>query len=716
MTGEAAPVSPSGYAAIRAVLRIRPFRRLWLVLSAASFGDWLGLLATSIFAASLVEGSTAQGAAFGGTIAIRLLPALLLGPVAGVLADRFDRRHAMVICDLLRFVLFASIPMVAIFGASGAVAVAWAAIATFLIETITMIWIPAKEAAVPNLIPRSRLETANQLSLITTYGITPIAAAGGLAILTVVVDTLSGPTPSTWANPAMLALFLNALSRLATALVVWFGIKEISGRVVRGDQQEQSMVRLFVDGWRFIGRTPLVRGLVLGIFGAFAAGGVVVGVAKFFALSLGAGEAAFYMLFGAVFLGLAIGVGVGPALVRELSRRRWFGMSIVLAAASVMGLSAAPHLALAIFGAILVGAGAGMAFLAGTTLLGGEVADDVRGRVFAVVQIGARLVLMLAISLSSLLVGIGGSRELRIADLGISVSSTRLLLLVAGAAGIVAGISAFRQMDDKPGVPVLADLWGSMRGRPLAAAEPFASAGLFVVFEGGVGAGKSTHVQALADALRQDGREVVITGDPGAVPETEAEGILSEVAPAPVTPRADVLLHAARRAQHVATVVRPALRRGAVVLSDCYVDSSLAYEQAARRLPVDQLSWLSAWATGGLKPDLVVLLDVNPAVALARLSPERADEVEESPEFAERLRFAYLDLAAEDPARYLVLDAARPAEETFGSILARIEPMVRDPASVVRPEPARQPDVSVEPELSDAELIGAANGEPERRP
>jgi len=442
VTGEAAPVSPSGYAAIRAVLRIRPFRRLWLVLSAASFGDWLGLLATSIFAASLVEGSTAQGAAFGGTIAIRLLPALLLGPVAGVLADRFDRRHAMVICDLLRFVLFASIPMVAIFGASGAVAVAWAAIATFLIETITMIWIPAKEAAVPNLIPRSRLETANQLSLITTYGITPIAAAGGLAILTVVVDTLSGPTPSTWANPAMLALFLNALSRLATALVVWFGIKEISGRVVRGDQQEQSMVRLFVDGWRFIGRTPLVRGLVLGIFGAFAAGGVVVGVAKFFALSLGAGEAAFYMLFGAVFLGLAIGVGVGPALVRELSRRRWFGMSIVLAAASVMGLSAAPHLALAIFGAILVGAGAGMAFLAGTTLLGGEVADDVRGRVFAVVQIGARLVLMLAISLSSLLVGIGGSRELRIADLGISVSSTRLLLLVAGAAGIVAGTLA----------------------------------------------------------------------------------------------------------------------------------------------------------------------------------------------------------------------------------------------------------------------------------
>ena len=94
------------------MLRIRPFRRLWLVLGAASFGDWLGLLATSIFAAAQVAGSTAQGAAFGGVIAIRLLPALVLGPVAGVFADRFDRRWTMVICDLLRFVLFASIPLV----------------------------------------------------------------------------------------------------------------------------------------------------------------------------------------------------------------------------------------------------------------------------------------------------------------------------------------------------------------------------------------------------------------------------------------------------------------------------------------------------------------------------------------------------------------------------------------------------------------------------
>ena len=118
--GHAAPTSPcgqvdlSGYAALRSVLRIRPFRRLWIVLGVASFGDWLGLLATSIFAAAQVDGSTAKGVAFGGVIAVRLLPALVLGPIAGVLADRFDRRYTMVICDLLRFVLFASIPLVAL--------------------------------------------------------------------------------------------------------------------------------------------------------------------------------------------------------------------------------------------------------------------------------------------------------------------------------------------------------------------------------------------------------------------------------------------------------------------------------------------------------------------------------------------------------------------------------------------------------------------------
>ncbi|MEV4197855.1 dTMP kinase [Micromonospora globbae] len=701
----------SGIGAIRSVLRIRPFRRLWIVLGAASFGDWLGLLATSVFAASQVQGSTAKGAAFGLVIGIRLLPALVLGPIAGVLADRFDRRWTMVICDLLRFVLFASIPLVALLGLRGGLVVGWATIATFLVESITLLWIPAKEAAVPNLIPRARLETANQLTLITTYGLTPVFAALAIAVLDRSVRAATGGEVPGWAEPAQLALWFNAFSRLATAVVVAFGIKEISqARAARHERAEQSMTRQFVEGWRFISQTPLVRGLVLGIFGAFAGGGIVIGTARFFANSLGAGDAAFFLLFAAIFIGLAIGIGLGPMIVKEMSRRRWFGMSIVLASAAVMTLAFAIHLSMAIVGAILVGAGAGMAFLAGTTLLGGEIADEVRGRVFAVVQIGTRLVLLLAITLSSVLAGVGGSRKLEIADLGVSVSSTRLLLLAAGAAGIFAGISAFGQMDDKKGVPVLADLWGSIRGRPLMPAEPFVSTGLFVVFEGGEGAGKSTQLALLADRLRGQGRDVVVTREPGAtaVGERIRSLVLGTSDGEAPSPRAEALLYAADRAHHVATVVRPALARGGVVISDRYVDSSLAYQGAGRTLPVDEVSWLSSWATGGLKPDLVVLLDIEPHAGLSRVAArsEEADRLEaESVAFHERVRYAFLDLAAADPKRYLVLDAARPVEEIARQVARRVDEMLGNPAGIVHPRPAQGPDTSVQPELSDAELV-----------
>nr|WP_308201129.1 dTMP kinase [Actinoplanes maris] len=670
---------------------MRPFRRLWLVLGLASFGDWIGLLATGIFAAAQFQSSAGQGAAFGGTIAVRLLPALLLGPIAGVFADRFDRRYTMVITDLIRFVFYGSIPLVPLFGGSPGVTVAWATIATFIGETITLIWIPAKEAAVPNLIPKSRIEVSNQLTLVTTYGITPILAALALSALTAGIQQ-SGATLPDWAQPVQIALYLNAISRLVTAITVFFGIKEIGGKSSQRQQeaQQQSMTRQFLDGWKYIGTTPLVRGLVLGIFGAFAAGGVVIGAAKTFATSLGAGEAAFYLLFGTIFMGLALGIGLGPMIIRELSRRRWFGMSIVLASGSVMFLGVAFHLSMALVGALLVGAGAGMAFLAGTTLLYGEVDDAVRGRVFAVVQIGVRMVLLLAITLSGFLVGLGSSRRLDLGALSFDISFTRVLLLVAGALGVFVGISSFRQMDDKRGVPVLADLWGSIRGRPLSPAEQFVRSGVFVVFEGGEGAGKSTQVTRLADALTAEGRDVVVTREPGAT--DVGARIRQLVLDKSETPsaRAEALLYAADRAHHVATVVRPALARGAVVISDRYVDSSLAYQGAGRTLPVTEISWLSSWATGGLKPDLVVLLDVDPGVGLNRVDArgEGTDRLEsESRSFHERVRYAFLDLAAADPKRYLVLDAARPADEITAAVSTRLTPLL-GAADIAHPAPA----------------------------
>ncbi|MFC4063808.1 dTMP kinase [Actinoplanes subglobosus] len=664
-------------AALRSVLRRRGFRRLWLVLAAASFGDWVGLLATALFASAQFENSAAQGAAFGGTIAVRLIPALLLGPIAGVLADRFDRRYTMVTVDLLRFVIYGSIPLAPVFGASPTQTVAWAAIATFIGESITLIWIPAKEAAVPNLIPKSQIEISNQLTLITTYGITPILAALSLAALTAGLQQ-SGASLPDWAQPIQLALYINALARLATALVVFFGIKEIGGKSPEREKAaEQSMTRQFLEGWKYIGTTPLVRGLVLGIFGAFGAGGVVIGAAEKFAKSLGAGQPAFYLLFGSIFTGLAIGIGLGPMIVKELSRKRWFGMSIVLASGSVMFLGLSFHLSMALAGALMVGAGAGMAFLAGTTLLYGEIDDALRGRTFAVVQIGVRTVLLLAITLAGILVGLGSSRRIEFGSLHIDISSTRIVLLVAGAVGIWVGIGAFRQMDDKRGVPVLADLIGSLRGRPLSPPEEFVRSGVFVVFEGGEGAGKSTQVTRLAEALKADGHDVVVTREPGATDiGSRIRGLVldRDKTEAP-SPRAEALLYAADRAHHVATVVRPALARGAVVISDRYVDSSLAYQGAGRTLPVQEVSWLSAWATGGLKPDLVVLLDVDPGVGLTRVDArgEGADRLEsESRAFHERVRYAFLDLAASDPKRYLVLDASRPVDEIAGAVTERL--------------------------------------------
>ncbi|MCU7724164.1 dTMP kinase [Actinoplanes sp. KI2] len=695
------------------------------MLSLASFGDWIGLLATGIFAAAQFRSSAGQGAAFGGTIAVRLLPALLLGPIAGVFADRFDRRYTMVITDLIRFVFYASIPIVPLLGASPTETVAWAAIATFVGETITLIWIPAKEAAVPNLIPKSRIEVSNQLTLVTTYGITPILAALALSALTAGIQQ-SGASLPDWAQPVQLALYLNAFSRLVTALTVFFGIKEIGGKSAERQREAQrSMFRQFLDGWEYIGNSSLVRGLVLGIFGAFAAGGVVIGAAKTFATSLGAGEAAFYLLFGVIFMGLAVGIGLGPMIIRDLSRRRWFGLSIVLASGSVMFLGAAFHLSMALVGALLVGAGAGMAFLAGTTLLYGEVDDAVRGRVFAVVQIGVRMVLLLAITIAGFLVGLGSSRRISLGSFHFDISSTRVLLLVAGALGIWVGISAFRQMDDKRGVPVLADLWGSVRGRPLAAAEEFVRHGVFVVFEGGEGAGKSTQVDRLAAALRADGRDVVVTREPGATDVgARIRRLVLDKAEAPA-PRAEALLYAADRAHHVATVVRPALARGAVVISDRYVDSSLAYQGAGRTLPVAEISWLSSWATGGLKPDLVVLLDVDPGVGLGRVDArgQGQDRLEsESRQFHERVRYAFLDLAAADPKRYLVLDAARPADEIGTAVAERMTGLL---SAALPPEPAR-PAVPPAPEPSKpgpeeapleelAELFGVEDETPPHR-
>lgn len=195
---------------------------------------------------------------------------------------------------------------------------------------------------------------------------------------------------------------------------------------------------------------------------------------------------------------------------------------------------------------------------------------------------------------------------------------------------------------------------------------------VFVVFEGGDGVGKSTQVARLATALRAAGRPVVTTFEPGDGPvNAEIRRILLSTETGTLSPRAEALLFAADRAQHVDHTIRPALESGAVVVSDRYVDSTLAYQGAGRTLSVDEVEEINAWATGGLVPDLTVLLDLDPAEGLSSVSgPDRMELAGD--DFHARVREGFLTLAQRDPDRYLVLGARRPVDELAAVIAERV--------------------------------------------
>nr|WP_246247555.1 dTMP kinase [Cellulomonas septica] len=201
------------------------------------------------------------------------------------------------------------------------------------------------------------------------------------------------------------------------------------------------------------------------------------------------------------------------------------------------------------------------------------------------------------------------------------------------------------------------------------------AAGLFVSFEGGDGAGKSTQARLLAERLRAQGREVVLTREPGgtALGQTLRDAVLHGEH---VDARTEALLYATDRAHHVASLVRPALERGAVVVTDRYLDSSVAYQGTGRDLGADEVENLSLWATRGLLPALTVLLDLDPDVGRARLTsaPDRLES--EGDDFHRRTRLAFLDRATADPDRWLVLDATRPADALAAVIGDRVEALL----------------------------------------
>lgn len=204
----------------------------------------------------------------------------------------------------------------------------------------------------------------------------------------------------------------------------------------------------------------------------------------------------------------------------------------------------------------------------------------------------------------------------------------------------------------------------------------YAATGVFVCFEGGEGGGKSTQSRLLRDRLEAAGLTVRLTFEPGDTPVgKEMRRIVLSPETGELAHKTEFLLYLADKSEHVETLVRPALERGEVVITDRYVDSTLAYQGAGRALDPAELEEVARWATGDLRPHLTVVLDLEPEAGLGRF--EGRDRIEgESLEFHRRVRASFVELAERDPDHYLVVDARRPIEEIAALIAERVEPLL----------------------------------------
>ncbi|MFL6089006.1 MAG: dTMP kinase [Aeromicrobium sp.] len=203
-----------------------------------------------------------------------------------------------------------------------------------------------------------------------------------------------------------------------------------------------------------------------------------------------------------------------------------------------------------------------------------------------------------------------------------------------------------------------------------------APSGLFIALEGGEGAGKSTQATLLGQWLEELGHTVLLTREPGGTAVGAAlRGILLDPATGALSPWTEALVYAADRAEHVRSLIEPALAAGSVVVTDRYVDSTLAYQGAGRELDIDELASLNRWATGGLRPHLTVVLDIDPVDGLARAG--QPDRIESEPlQFHERVRTHFLALAAADPDQHVVISAANDVAAIQELIRAAVRPLL----------------------------------------
>ncbi|GGM44987.1 dTMP kinase [Longimycelium tulufanense] len=648
---------------MRSVLAIPAFRRLWFVSALCSIGDWLSFLALSALITKLTDVYLVQSYALSAVVVTQLLPAMLFGPLGGVLADRFDRRKIMVVADLARCGLFLSIALVG--------ELWWVLVANFMIGVCALFWIPAKDSSIPNLLRRrDQVETANQLNVVMTYGGAVIAAAGLFSAVSAVGPTLNLRSELGIAN---IIVVINGLLFLTSAIVVATRIREISGhgdparrRASQASTGQPGVFGMLRDGLRFVRATPLVRGLVIGLAGAVAAGGAIISCAKLYSSSLSGGDTAYGMLIVSVFLGLALGMATMPRLARRLPHNRLFGITIVVAALALIVVALAPHLWVALAAVALLGFCAGTAFLTSFTIIGSQVEDAVRGRTNALVQLLIKVILLGSTAVVPLVVGLVRPRTVTIFGEPMQIDGTRPVLLAAGVVAAVVGVVAYRQMDDRRSEPILSDLLAAIRGGDRLRRG---GGGMLIAIEGDTVDDTATQAARLAEWLRVGGRDVVLAGDP-ALDESRLRGVLDGASLSGA--RAHALVAAAVRADVVERRVRPALASGALVVMERYVDSPLAHLGASGGLEPADLESLADWATGQLRPDVTVLLDRDPA----SLGTPPDSGGFGSMEHHWRVQRILTEMAASDPDRYVVVDADGTEDEVAERVRAAVLPVL----------------------------------------
>lgn len=651
-------------ATLKDLLTQPAFSRLLAAMSVSSLGDWVGFVAVTTLVTRLSGSTAAAGLAVGGVMTARMLPAILFGPIAGALVDRVNRKQIMIIADVGRGAMYASMAFLhelwAIF------------LLSFAIECLSLLWTPARDASLPNLVPRRQLANANSIGLVSTYATLPLGAAifAGLAGFS---TSVAARLPFLGDSPESLALLLDAGTFAFSALMVsGIDIPSPPGRS-RGRFDLTRVWRDIVDGLRFLREDSVASAMTAGIVIAFAAVGAVLAVGPIFVTAtVRAGPAGWGVVVVAFGTGMAIGMAGTNVVARFFDRGLTFVYALIAAAGALFLLAAMPNLALVAVVAVWLGTFCGLAWVSGYTLLQENVEDEFRGRTFASLTVLSRLGLFLSLTLFPILSSVYGDHGFHVGGQPFDLSGTRLALWTAGVLALAAGINTRRLLGrHRLSRPQPLTLVPKLKRPP--------ASGVFIVFEGVEGAGKGTQIDLAEAYLRSQGRDVLVTREPGGTELGEKiRDVLLDPRTGKLDARSEALLFAAARAQAVTSVIRPALADGKVVICDRYVDSSLAYQGWARGLGEQDVLTLNVWATQGLFPDLVVLLHVEPERGLLR-STEAPDRIElEGQEFHTKVADAYLKIAEEHPERFVVVDGDAPKETVFKSVREALDRVIRD--------------------------------------